>query len=86
MSKDHVLRLPSFMVGESDTWDSYRLFEASSLLVSLSLATRHDVDGQFGLSMHALTHTWAKDRQELAQQDEAWVATGCVLAFSRPNR
>jgi tetratricopeptide (TPR) repeat protein len=85
MSRSHVLRLPSFMVAESDEWDPYRLVEASSLLVSLSLATRHDLDGLPGLSMHALTHVWAKDRQELAQQGEAWVAAGCVLALSQSN-
>ncbi|KAL9117774.1 MAG: hypothetical protein Q9187_005686 [Circinaria calcarea] len=86
MSRSHVLRLPSFILADSNEWDAYRLVEASSLLVSLSLVARHDLDGSSGLSMHALTHVWAKDRQELAQQGDAWVAAGCVLALSRSNR
>ncbi|KIM94317.1 hypothetical protein OIDMADRAFT_184403 [Oidiodendron maius Zn] len=83
ISKDHVLLLPSFLVADGDEWDPYRLIEASSKLSSLSLVTRHDLEGSIRLSMHTLTHAWAKDRQDPKQQDKAWVATGCVLALSR---
>ena len=84
-SRDHVLQLPKFMVPDEDKWDNFRLTEASSLLASLSLATRQDLNGCVGLSMHPLTHAWAKDRQDSKRQGVAWIATGCVLGFSRSN-
>ena len=84
-SRDHVLQLPNFMVPDEDEWDHFRLTEASYLLTSLSLATRQDLNGYVGLSMHPLTHAWAKDRQDSKRQGVAWIATGCVLGFSRSN-
>ncbi|EON65752.1 hypothetical protein W97_04991 [Coniosporium apollinis CBS 100218] len=78
----HISQLPDFMVIEGSEWDAYRLVEASSLLVSLSLITRHDSDGVPGLSMHPLTHAWAKDRQELNQQGQAWIAAASILTLS----
>jgi len=45
--------------------------------------TRHDPKGYSGLSMHALTHAWAKDRQDPFRQGEVWIISGCVLGFSR---
>ncbi|KAG4440379.1 hypothetical protein IFR05_004119 [Cadophora sp. M221] len=68
-SQDHVSQLPSFIDPKEDEWDPFRLTEASSLLASLSLATRHDLDGGMTLSMHPLTHAWAKDRQDPKCQD-----------------
>jgi tetratricopeptide (TPR) repeat protein/AraC-like DNA-binding protein len=88
LTKGHVSRLPSFMVAEGDEWDPYRLVEARSLLVSLSLVIRHDLDDLddlVGLSMHPLAHAWAKDRQDPEQQGVYWVTAGCVLALSRRN-
>ena len=84
-SRDHVSQLPSFMDPEEDEWDCFRLTEASSLLASLSLATRHDLDSGVILSMHTLTHAWAKDRQDPVCQGVAWITTGCILGFSRFN-
>ncbi|KAL5312995.1 hypothetical protein ACEPPN_019421 [Leptodophora sp. 'Broadleaf-Isolate-01'] len=84
-SQSHVSQLPSFIVLEDDAWDPFRLTEASSLLVSLSLVTRHNLDSYLGLSMHPLTHAWAKDRQDPKRQGVAWIAAGCVLGFSRSN-
>ena len=84
-SRDHVLRLPKLMVADDDEWDQFRLTEASSLLASLSLATRQDLNSCMGLSMHPLTHAWAKDRQDSKRQGVAWIATGCILGFSRSN-
>ncbi|KAG9239961.1 P-loop containing nucleoside triphosphate hydrolase protein, partial [Calycina marina] len=81
----HVSQLPSFIVLEKDEWNSFRLIEAISLLASLSLVIRHDLDGDLGLSMHPLTHAWAKDRQDSERQGVAWVVAGCVLGFSRSN-
>ncbi|KAH7313072.1 hypothetical protein BKA65DRAFT_151792 [Rhexocercosporidium sp. MPI-PUGE-AT-0058] len=84
-SRDHVSQLPSFMGLEEDEWDPFRLTEASSLLASLSLATRHDLDNGLGLSMHPLAHAWAQDRLDSECQGVAWITTGCVLGFSRAN-
>ncbi|TVY45402.1 Kinesin light chain [Lachnellula subtilissima] len=81
-SRDHVLRLPSFMDPEEDEWDPFRLTEATSILASLSLVTRHDLDGGVAISMHPLTHAWAKDRQNSKHQGAIWIATGCILGFS----
>ena len=79
----HVSRLPDFMKTEAEAWDDYRLVEASSLLASLSLVTQHRSNGVLGLSMHPLTHAWAKDRQNDEQQQQAWISTGSLLALSR---
>ncbi|KAH6694346.1 P-loop containing nucleoside triphosphate hydrolase protein, partial [Leptodontidium sp. MPI-SDFR-AT-0119] len=84
-TRDHVSQLPSFIVSEEGEWDPFRLTEASSLLVSLSLVTRHNLNSYLGLSMHPLTHAWAKDRQDSERQGVAWIAAGCILGFSRSN-
>ncbi|KAL5316656.1 hypothetical protein ACEPPN_015705 [Leptodophora sp. 'Broadleaf-Isolate-01'] len=81
----HLSQLPNFMALQGDKWDPFRLTEASSLLASLSLVTRHSLDNYLGLSMHPLTHAWAKDRQDSERQGVAWIATGCVIGFSRSN-
>ncbi|KIM94573.1 hypothetical protein OIDMADRAFT_45566 [Oidiodendron maius Zn] len=85
LSQIHVSSLPSFVVAEEAEWDSYRLIEATSLLASLSLVTRNNLDGLPGISMHPLTHAWAKDRQNAKQQGAAWMTSGCILGFSRSN-
>jgi hypothetical protein len=85
MSQSHISRLPSFIEVGNDNWDPYRLIEASSLLTSLSLVTRHILNGSLRLSMHPLAHAWAKDRQDSEQQKDTWIAAGCVLTFSRSN-
>jgi hypothetical protein len=82
LSRWHVLQLPSFMVADSDEWDSYRLIEATSILTSLSLITRHSSAGIFGLSMHPVAHAWARDRLGSNQQNQAWISTGRILALS----
>ncbi|KAH6717032.1 hypothetical protein BKA61DRAFT_316777 [Leptodontidium sp. MPI-SDFR-AT-0119] len=81
----HLSQLPNFMVLQGDKWDPFRFTEASSLLASLSLVTRHSLDNYLGLSMHPLTHAWAKDRQDSERQGVAWIAAGCVIGFSRSN-
>jgi tetratricopeptide (TPR) repeat protein len=101
LSQKHVLRLPGFLVAEAaewggsvveeceqsedEEWDSSRLIEASSQLISLSLVTRHGVDSLEGLSMHPLAHAWVKDRQDSRQQGVSWIAAGCVLTLAREN-
>ena len=79
LSHWHVSRLPGFISTDTDTWDDYRLLEASTLLASLSLISQ---DSSFGLSMHPLTHAWAKDRQNPKQQGQSWIGAGCVVTLS----
>ncbi|KAH8590733.1 hypothetical protein B0O99DRAFT_520880 [Bisporella sp. PMI_857] len=87
LSREHILRLPAFVIADGDEWDPFRLLEACALLESLSLVTRYDsqADGLYGLSMHPLTHAWAKNRQTSIQQSTAWLVTGCVIAFSKSS-
>ncbi|KAG4431385.1 hypothetical protein IFR05_013127 [Cadophora sp. M221] len=81
ISRSHVQQLPSFLMAESDNWESRRLKEAIYQLFSLSLITRHDSPA--GVSMHVLAYAWVKDRLDQTKQDEAWIATKCVLVNSR---
>jgi hypothetical protein len=82
LSRWHVSQLPDFVTVGAEKWDSFRFHEASHLLVSLSLVTRDTQHGFLGLSMHPLTHAWARDRQSGKQQDQAWTTAGSVLALS----
>jgi tetratricopeptide (TPR) repeat protein len=83
VGQQHVSRLPELVSMETDEWDDYRLKRASALLASLSLVTRHCLDGFDGLTMHPLAHAWAKDRLGKERQQQAWVSVGCLLALSR---
>ena len=74
----HVYRLPRFINVQKKKWNPYRLQEAISLLASLSLLTK---DESLALSMHPLTHAWARDRQSIGRQDESWISAGCILAM-----
>ncbi|KFY74489.1 hypothetical protein V499_05485 [Pseudogymnoascus sp. VKM F-103] len=82
-SRWHALQLPEFMEVEANEWDPHRLNKASYLLVSLSFVVRSNLAGESpSLSMHPLAHAWAKDRQELIQQGQTWIATACIVALS----
>jgi tetratricopeptide (TPR) repeat protein len=83
LSQRYASQLPEFIDGQANEWDDYRLNKASTLLTSLSLVTRHRLDDLDGLSMHPLTHAWAKDRLGKEQQQAVWVRVGCLLALSR---
>ncbi|PMD38716.1 HET-domain-containing protein [Hyaloscypha variabilis F] len=85
ISRSHINQLPSFLVVKSKEWNPFRLNEASSELALLSLITRHNGNDLVGLSMHPLAHAWARDRQTLEQQQDAWISCGCVLALSRAD-
>jgi tetratricopeptide (TPR) repeat protein len=79
----HVSHLLPFMQADADTWDSFRLIEAISLLKALSLVSTNIYTGFLSVSMHPLTNAWARDRQGMAEQHESWVATACLMALSR---
>ncbi|MCJ1449247.1 MAG: hypothetical protein MMC23_009767 [Stictis urceolatum] len=39
-------------------------------------------DRSFALSMHPLTHAWAKDHQSSDQQKFSWISAECIIALS----
>ena len=82
----HISRLLPLMQADSTAWDSFRLIEAISLLKASSLVSTDTHSGFLSVSMHPLTHAWARDRQEKPEQYESWVTTGCLVAFSRYNQ
>ncbi|KAH7408158.1 hypothetical protein DE146DRAFT_776467, partial [Phaeosphaeria sp. MPI-PUGE-AT-0046c] len=80
ISRWHLDQLPGFLGVRQNEWDDDRLRTAVHLLASLSLVTIDSfADDMIGFSMHSLAHAWAKDRQTLKGQNEAWLRTGCVL-------
>ncbi|KAF2010868.1 hypothetical protein BU24DRAFT_496047 [Aaosphaeria arxii CBS 175.79] len=82
--EEHVIAyyLPKFVDVKAAEWNDRRLTEASTLLDSLFLVTRSSTDGASDLSMHVLTHAWARDRLQAQQQQQAWVSAGSLLALS----
>ncbi|KAL8861899.1 MAG: hypothetical protein Q9178_001768 [Gyalolechia marmorata] len=78
----HVSHLPSLLEADPDAWDPFRLVEAVQLLKSLSLVSAHTHDNFLSVSMHPLTNAWALDRLAKAAQQNAWLATGCLVAVS----
>ncbi|SLM40558.1 Tetratricopeptide-like helical domain [Lasallia pustulata] len=80
LSEDHVSQLPGFIAGDFEKWDSFRVMEAIQLLISLALVTAEHDTGV--LSMHPLTHVWAKGRQRSERQGRAFKATGSIIALS----
>jgi tetratricopeptide (TPR) repeat protein len=82
LSTWHTSQLPCFISVEANRWDPFRFQEASCLLASLSLVTFSSQPGFRSLSMHPLTHAWAKDRLDLEGQEQAWKIVGSFLALS----
>lgn len=88
LRKWHISCLPEFlnmkMINEdSMEWDDSRIRAAAARLTSLSLVTEHRLRNAIGLSMHSLTHAWAKDRLDLERRSKAWKTAGCVISLSR---
>ena len=75
---DHLLPL---IQCDEDEWESFRLVEAISSLKSFSLITVDVIKATRSISMHPLTHSWAKDRQDPEKQKESWLTAGCMVAF-----
>jgi tetratricopeptide (TPR) repeat protein len=82
LSKWHVSQLVPLIQADLNEWDSFRIVEASHLLVSLSLINENNQNGSFSISIHPLTHSWARDRQSQEGQAQAWVSTGSMIALS----
>jgi hypothetical protein len=78
----HVSHLPPLVQANSKTWDSFRPIEAVSLLKAFSLVSTDTDSGFLSISMHPLTHAWARDRQAATEQHESWVKAGCLIAIS----
>ncbi|ERF70367.1 hypothetical protein EPUS_05186 [Endocarpon pusillum Z07020] len=78
----HVSQLLPLLEADGGAWDSFRLVEAVRLLEVYSLVVVNGAGDTMSVSMHALTHAWAKDRQEPKLQRQSWLRTGCVIAVT----
>ena len=78
----HVSHLLPLVEAEDETWDSFRLVEAVHLLEAYSLVVFNGSGDAMSVTMHPLTHAWARDRQELTQQQQSWLTAGCMIAMS----
>ena len=78
----HISHLPSLIMSNTDSWDSFRLLEAVNLLKSFSLLSTDTSDGYVNISMHALVHAWARDRESPDEQHMAWLKMACLVALS----
>jgi tetratricopeptide (TPR) repeat protein len=85
IEQEHVSQLPGFLGVELKEWDDCRLKNASLLLVSLSLVTQEVSNDGDGISMHPLTHAWAKDRMGEQEQRYAWIQAACICVLSLAN-
>jgi hypothetical protein len=85
LSPWHVSRLLPLIQADASAWDSFRLIEAISILKAFSLVSTDTHSGFLSVSMHPLTHAWARDRQEKTEQHDSWVTTGCLFAVSRDD-
>jgi len=78
----HVSHLLPLIGADEETWDSFRLVEAVHLLEAYSLVAVSGLGDTMSITMHPLTHAWARDRQEVKQQQQSWLTTGCMIAVS----
>ncbi|MCJ1267765.1 hypothetical protein MMC22_007651 [Lobaria immixta] len=83
LSKWHIARLPTiFHQGLSKSDFVLSIRNALCVLISSSLITITDDNQGSSISMHSLTHAWAKDRLTLPAQKVAWEAAGSIFALS----
>lgn len=82
LSQWHTSQVPSFLRPEDNAWDSYRFSKALYQLQSLSLVKKNMYWNSGFLSMHPLTHSWLKSRQNHSQIVRIAQAMGCVIALS----
>ncbi|KAK5069263.1 hypothetical protein LTR64_008443 [Lithohypha guttulata] len=76
----HVAHLPAICDTAGETWDAYRLVEAVNLLKAFSLVSTDVQSDSMYVSLHALVHAWARDRQSQHDQQQAWLQIGCLAA------
>jgi tetratricopeptide (TPR) repeat protein len=82
LSAWHVSQLVSLIQTDANEWDPFRVIQASHLLKSLSLIFEDTQDDLTSISMHPLTHAWAKDRQGQKAQEQAWASVGSMIVVS----
>ncbi|KAJ4294168.1 hypothetical protein N0V90_007858 [Kalmusia sp. IMI 367209] len=82
LNKWHASQLPAVINTQVTKWNADHLYEAIHLLESLSLVTRTEQDGASGISLHALVHAWARDRQTVEARKASWLAAGCVFTLA----
>jgi len=78
----HVAHLPAICDTAGEMWDAYRLVEAVSLLKAFSLVSTDTQGDSMQVSLHALVHAWARDRQSPHDQQQAWLQMGCLAALA----
>ena len=68
----------------SDEWESDRIHDALDILTDLALAQKSETkDGKLAISMHKLTHSWARERMEDPQtKRQAWLRAGATIVLS----
>ncbi|KAL8825849.1 MAG: hypothetical protein Q9191_004162 [Dirinaria sp. TL-2023a] len=68
----------------SDEWESDRIHDALDILTDLSLVQKSETkDGKLTISMHKLTHSWARERMDDPQtKRQAWLRAGSTIVLS----
>ena len=68
----------------SDEWESDRIHNALDVLADLALVQRSETkDGKLSISMHKLTHSWARERMRDPQiKRQAWLRAGSTIVLS----
>ncbi|KAL3420952.1 Kinesin light chain 5 [Phlyctema vagabunda] len=85
LSTWHMARRPKLLRAQDTTkeLDLRGWRAAREVLHSFSLVTlTQDANGVCRISMHPLTHAWARDRLEAGAAAQAWAASATVLALS----
>jgi len=82
----HVSRLLPLLQVEGDVWDPFRLIEAARRLEAYSLLVLDGMGDTMSISMHPLTHAWARDRQDVQAQQQSWLRAACLTATSGLDR
>ncbi|KAM0804164.1 hypothetical protein BDR22DRAFT_885950 [Usnea florida] len=84
LSVCHIPRLPEYMQQgwSSKLQDHQRWRKARAVLQKLSLITLREINDSVTISMHALTHDWARERQDHQDQCTAWQSAATILAMS----
>lgn len=86
---DEVFRLLADQISDflpvlSDEWESDRIHDALDVLEDLALVQKSETqDGKVVISMHKLTHQWARERMKDPQtKRQAWLRAGSTIVFS----
>lgn len=82
----HIGHVPPFLDLRSNTWNSFRLTDAVSVLKAFALISTDSENNIIYISMHPLVHAWARDRQSIAELHQSWLRMGCIAAFAEDQK